>query len=387
MAIRTHITCPKRNLKAQLLKGDEYDTDDSKNALVVATRSAKQYENVIKLFTNPTQGADMAIGVAFAFGAAENVYIDNAGPPAEWTTTTVIGNAGDFIEGSGGGGGVVPQAGVACVDARFSENNDTLQFDYGANFDLTNYIVITGYVALTSVLLRDGTKAIRLFAWDTGTASIVGNPVDIGDYIDETLLIAWQRFTIPLEDMGLTGQTIDALRVTTVDTGGGAPPDYFLDTIDLQQPGAVDPTAFKVEPDPGTWLHVNSYSIFIADDDFDSNGDTANNTMPVLPYDQILGVGSLTNGIVYQRVNDGEVRETVVVKQLSDILRLPATSITSMGSNSDGQGTWIKINIDIAEPLVLKWEDQDYVSFSINDNLAGLDILNISAHAKKEIRT
>lgn len=37
--------------------------------------------------------------------------------------------------------------------------------------------------------------------------------------------------------MGLSVSSIDAFRVRTVDIGSGAPPNYYLDTIQIEQTG------------------------------------------------------------------------------------------------------------------------------------------------------
>ena len=74
-------------------------------------------------------------------------------------------------------------------------------------------------------------------------------------------------------------------------------------------------------------------------------------------------------------------------KQLSDLLRLPGVTLDSYGSANDGSDTWMSINITFAEPLILKPENYDELRFVVSDDLSGLDVLNISAHAKIELRT
>jgi hypothetical protein len=62
----------------------------------------------------------------------------------------------------------------------------------------------------------------------------------------------------------------------------------------------------------------------------------------------------------------------------------PGSTIESYGS--DGTNTFLKLLVDLKEPIVLKSENADKLSFVISDDLSGLLKLVISANCKEESR-
>jgi len=56
------------------------------------------------------------------------------------------------------------------------------------------------------------------------------------------------------------------------------------------------------------------------------------------------------------------------------------------GYGSDGTNTWVTIRANHWEPLLLKAENEDSLSFLVNDDLSGLLHFRISAACRKEIR-
>ena len=83
-----------------------------------------------------------------------------------------------------------------------------------------------------------------------------------------------------------------------------------------------------------------------------------------------MGITSpLTNGVVFNRVQKGETLFSVTLRQLGDFL--------SVGSNilnhiSDGTNTFITIRLEFPEPIVLGGGPDDFLSFTVSDNLSGL---------------
>ena len=184
--------------------------------------------------------------------------------------------------------------------------------------------------------------------------------------------------------MELVGGTIDAFRVQQISAIGKAP-KYYLDDIQIEEmTEAGQPITFILEPEKGTWLHINAFHVFMADNDY--NSDNADGTVPAIPYDSFLGVATLDTGIRYQRTQNGEVKLALALRQMSHLLRLPGATIDGYGSANDGTDTWITVNVIFNEPIILKRENNDRLEFVISDNLSGLDVLNISAHSKVEYR-
>jgi hypothetical protein len=342
--------------------------DGEKAGLVVATRPLKYLENKIMFFSNPDYGHNMNIALGFAgtpvpiHNGTDNVYWTASAISGPWTFDSVVWS----------------HAGTKSIDATATVNNSTAQFTKAASIDLSGYVAVTGWIYLDSWDNR-GTKEIQVYGWDTGTGTQVGVSVNLANYINIGLTDNEQKFTVPLIDFELAGSTIDAIRIQTVDIGPGDPPDYRLDDIQIEE--TVAPEEFKIEPDDNTWLHVNNYSILIVDA---YAGTLADATMPYLSYDKLLGLASLTNGILYQRAINRRIPLSFPFRNLGDILMFPGARLQDYGS--DGTNTFLKFFVKLYQPILLKKENADKISFLVSDDLSGLVKLIISANCREEVR-
>ena len=256
--------------------------------------------------------------------------------------------------------------------------NDTFQFDKGSDLDCTGYVSITMWVYVDKDW-KSG-DSVELYGWDTGTGLQVGDAVGLEDYFNWGSFDEWNKITIPLTDMGVlaSSTTLDALRVKQSTIEGKAP-KYYIDSIQFEQTGT--PVAFTLQPDKGTWLYVNEFTISIAD----ALASTLENAgLPVLAYNKMLGE-TLVSGIDYSRTQNGEIKFTQTIKSIMDLLQLPNTEITAQGS--DGTNTFVTIRAAHHYPIILKAEDDDILSWTISEDLSGLLQLRISAGCKEEKRT
>jgi hypothetical protein len=276
-----------------------------------------------------------------------------------------------------------------CIKATGTTNNNVLELKTtGADVDLSNYTALTGWIYITGWSTQ-GTKAVELELWLNGSIASNTNKINIGDFVDTGLFNVWQKFTIPFSEFGATSSTIDSIRVKTVDIGRGAPPNYFLDYFRIQESGEVK--NFKIKPKLGTWLHVHSFTYSIADEydgiveATDVSGKTLLSSFAKLPFNGFLGVSKLSNGLVFKSKRAGIVEESFIVRQLIDITQLPNVDV--VGSGSDGVNTWVTIRHTLIEPLILKSEEDDEISFSVSDDLSGLKQLRIVAGCSEENRT
>ena len=339
-----------------------------KSGLVVATRPLKLLENKIEFFSNPDYGHNMNIALGFA---GVPVPIHNGIDNAYWTAFVVSGTW-TFDSAA------QAHTGAKSIDGTATVNNDIAQIAKGASQDLTDYVAITGWIYL-SLWDDRGRKGIRLYGWDIGTSTRVGIVVNLKNYINIGLTGSWQKFAIPLEDMNLVDQAIDAVRIQTIDVGPGVAPNYYLDDIQIEEQVATQ--EFSIAPIDHKWLYVNNYSIFIAGA---HAGILADATMPCLSSDKLLGVASLTHGILYQRVINGRITLSFPFRDLGDILMFPGARIESYGS--DGKDAFLKIFVELYTPILLKQENEDKITFLISDDLSGLFKLVISANCSEEQR-
>ena len=363
MAIPTIITDPQNSLNSKIV-----DRGDS-NALVVATTPLKTYENEVQFFISSTYGIDMNIGRTV--DQTENIY--NGGDSVYWTASVISGIKWTLSS--------TDQAHTGSLSLKYDNGNanDVVQFLNSGDLTLTNYndLVIWIYVD------KDWAPgdSVAVYGWDSGTSTKVGVNAALEDYFNFSNYDVWQQITIPLADMDLTGETLDALRVQIISEEGKSP-KFYLDDIQFQGiTGEVDAGLFKIEPELGTWYHVEKITIALADA---YAGTVSDGTMAGLAYDQLLGVTALSSGILYQRIQDGEIEFTVVIKQLSDLIQIPGAILKN--TISDGTNTFITIDVDYSEPIILKPENKDILAITINDNLSDLIFLRMYLTGKLEQR-
>lgn len=361
MSIKALITDPSTNKWAAVDSGEEV------NALVVATRPLKSYAPRIKFFTNPVYGYNMNIDAGFS-GMPEHIHngIDNV----YWTASAITGTW-TFNSTT------QAHTGTKSIDASATVHDDTAQIAKDFTTTLSG-TAITGWAYLSFWEDKD-IKKIEMYGWDTATSLQVGKSVDLKNYIDIGLIGSWQKFVVSLFDMSLTDETMDAIRFKTIDIGKGDPPDYYLDDIQIEEIGTL--VEFSIKPSSNTWLYIKNIDFVFVDACSSILKDA---TMPHLSYDKLLGVSSLSNGILYQGTIGGETRLTFPLKNLSDFFVFPGSKIVGYGS--DGTNTFLKIALELYEPVILQSEYDDKLSFIVSDDLSGLLKLVVTASCKEEYR-
>jgi hypothetical protein len=361
--IKSLITDPATGIQAAIDHGVD---DHEQHALVVATRPLKQYTNVLRFFSNDDYGVDMNQN---AESGGTPVLVHNGIDTALWTATDIVGGGKTTFNSTDRA-----YAGTHSIKVDNSPVNDVFQLDKGSDLDCTGYVSITMWINVDKDW-KAGDQ-IDLYGWDTGTGLQVGDAVDLSGYFTYDQYDVWHKLTIPLTDMGdLSGSTtLDSLRVRIV-TAEGKSAKFYIDTIQFEETGA--PIKFTLKPTLGTWLHVNSFQILLADA---YAGTLLNGTMPSIPYDALLGVAKLATGITYKRTTNGETISSANIQQFLDFMAFSNAKIT--GSGSDGTNTWVTVNMQFTEPVILKEADHDEMSLTVNDDLSGLLVLRVGAGSK-----
>jgi len=252
--------------------------------------------------------------------------------------------------------------------------SDVVQFAKGSDLDCSNYVALTLWINVDKNWGVD--DEFTIYGYDTtGTIAVIGNAVNLDDYFNPATMDTWQKIVIPINDMGLGTLTIDALRISCTSTGG-KDAKFYIDNMEFQETGI--PVTFSLTPDKGQWLHVDEFTISVADE---YAGTVSDGTMPCIPYDSFLGE-TLINGINYNRIQDGETMFSLTVRTLMDFMQLAGTELVGYGS--DGTNTWLTIRAKNSEPLVLKYEDDDSLNFTVSEDLTGLLHFRISAGCRVE---
>jgi len=254
-------------------------------------------------------------------------------------------------------------SGVQSVDATSTVNASIAQFAKGSDLTLANYVALTGWIYITA-WSAIGTKEVKIYGWDTGTAMQNGDQLNLADYVDNFTFNSWQKFAIPLSDFNFSGATVDAVRVQTIDIGGGPPPDYYLDDLQFEELG--DPAAFDITPPTGKRFLVHKFRYTLVDA---YAGTLADATMPNLSYNKLLGVTSLPVGLIFTRFKGNTPAGRAVIHNVGDAVIAGAEIINIM---SDGINTSITILREFSEPIILDSAQKDIIRISAADDISGL---------------
>jgi hypothetical protein len=266
------------------------------------------------------------------------------------------------------------QSGIKSIDATATTNNDTALLTSGSTITMSNYASLTGWVYITS-WPTTGTKNVRLQFRNGGV--VVGLQIDLSNYVNTLLFNTWQKFIIPLSDFGVASTSlIDEFTITSIDSGSGAAPDYYLDNIQLEQLGGN--IIYSINPDSDDFWDVQSISITMVRP---YNSTLTNGTMINIPYDGLLGLGTLANGINFQRIQDSEVAFSGLVKDFIDVIE--ALGETKIITGSDGVNTWVKVTKIFPTAFRLVGRNADRLQVILSDDLSSFTRFRISANIKE----
>jgi hypothetical protein len=362
MTIGNHIEDPRTGQKAAVIDGVE------KNALAVATRRLKTLNNITKFFSTTAGSVELNIDGS-AGGTPLKVH--NGGDDVLWTGSSIVGTGWDFADTAQNH----TPAGSASFSGTLLNVGDLVQFARGSSLDLTGYQSLTMWVYISANWLS-GDK-IDIFGWNTGTGSQVGSQIDLSNYINTLNVGVWQQANIPLGDLELVGETIDSLRIG-YGIRDGAKVSFYIDDIQFEETGGG--IEFFIRPNNSTWLTIKTIKIIMADA-YDST--ITDGTVSGISYNGFLGLSTLSAGILFQQVQDGEIT-SITFRDLFELLQFASTDLIDSGY--DGTDTWITVKLQPDEGILLKANKNDYMRIVIFDNLEGLKKFRVTADCVEEIR-
>ena len=192
---------------------------------------------------------------------------------------------------------------------------------------------------------------------------MVGDAIDLTDFVNPSLLDEWQSFVVLKESFGVASETVDELTLTVVVTSGVAP-NFFLDSMQVEASGGA---VFTVTPNLSTRFFIKTFEMIIADA---LAGTVANGTMPGLSYDKLLGISKLTlGGIVFTRFSNGKIAFREAFTDLADIL---FSGVDLIKEISDGTNTLIKLRNTLTEPAIMNEKAGDRMEITFAENLSDL---------------
>jgi hypothetical protein len=314
--------------------------EDDPHGLHVLTTDYREYNGAAFPLVDSDGNAEMA-GDWSASGTPDNVYVDD--PTTNWTNNTLSGTW-DFASTA-----ITPQGGTECIDATGTVDGSMAQIERTSDLDMSGYTSVSGYIYLTSFNTNRHSITLSL-----GNSDVIqGNSVNIDDYIDTGLLNSWQAFTIPKEDMGILDQDIDQVNITT-NSSSGQPPDYYLDTINIEQSGGQ---LFSVAIPKGLTFELFSINYMFQDN------------ITQLEPNQIMGVSKLTNGIVIRTEVGGRATFGAGVRSFAELLAAGAQLDSTIIGATESCANFVALSPAFTR---LKGVDNDRFSFFLSDDLSGL---------------
>jgi hypothetical protein len=248
----------------------------------------------------------------------------------------------------------------------------------GTDVPLSNCIAVSMWIRVGAEWVTG--DSVSFYGYNDGAE--IGNRVYLEDYFDYTTWDVWQYISIPLIDLGLTAETLDAFRFQNEARAGAKSPTFWIDEIEFQVSGAsID---YSVVADVGTWFHIKAFQTTFVGAHV---GTLADATMPKISYDQFLDMIP-TTGYVYKRYSGGETKPIAEVRitNLMDLLSLPYSKISNL--ISDGTDTLLTIenSYPTGMDFVLKAEDLDKITYTIDDTFDDLGFFRISCQGYVEYR-
>jgi len=320
-------------------KNGTLETDS--RGLNTYTTPAREYFGAGLQLINSAGSADMAVDGSIG-GTPDSAYIDST--TANWTQAAISGTW-DFASTA-----ITPQGGTESIDATATSNGNEMQLERTSSISLSGYSAISGYIYITSYNASKHSVSLEVRL----AGVIQGVSVDVTDFVDTGVLNTWQRFVIPKNIMFLEGEDIDQL-VFTTNSSSGQPPNYYLDTVNIEEQGGV---LYSFTPPPGLVFELHSVDFILRDN------------ITIIEPENFMGLSALTNGVIVRTQVDGITRFSGGVKSIADWLDggsnvksvIQGASDTAIQIQGTAPGTTIRID----------GNKGDNYNLSISDDLSSL---------------
>ena len=312
-----------------------------KTGLQVYSTNAREYFGAGLQVVNADGSADMAVDGSIG-GTPDSAYIDASTP--NWTQSAISGTW-DFASTA-----ITPQGGTQSIDATATIDGNEMQLERSSSISMSGFSAYSGYIYITSFNTSKHTISMEVRL----AGAIQGIDVDVTDFVDTGTLNTWQRFVIPKSIMNISTESIDQLVFRTNSTSG-QPPDYYLDTINVEEQGSI---LYTFAPPKGLVFELYSVDFILR-----------NNVTAIEP-ELFMGLAALTNGVRVRTSIDRATRFSAGVKVLADWLdggsNVKSTMIGAADSAVQIQG------LAPGSTIRIDGNKGDNYSVSISDDLSSL---------------
>jgi hypothetical protein len=268
----------------------------------------------------------------------------------DWTIT------GDGTETAGSA-----HAGTNGWDSGPRGANDFTQFDNGSELDVAGTYDTFSFWLQVKNYPNNGNLQLQ---WSNAATTVIGNTLQVEDYVSNMDPDIWQKVTIPIADFNLTG---DVQRIRVIYKTGNNQ-QHWLDDFELQASGGGGPFTFRISSPAGFVYHVERLIIAISAPDTGWSSTAFANI-----------ASGLDNGILvqYHNTTTAETFWTFNSKNNTELF---------------GQfEAWNSVNFDNAEQLiafslqpnlssVILVDDDDVLDIIIRDDLSSLTSVRAFLH-------
>lgn len=322
------------------------------NGLIALTLPLFDTLPVVRPLLNPTNGADMNKSVAFS-GSPELIHDggDNAGWSGSGPATWVFDDTTN------------PQADLACVAVTAAANGDTGTFLDGGEIAMGTHEAISGQVRLDTY---DASKNSMTFQFRNNGGD-VGNSVNLNNFINTGTLGSYQGFVLTKAAMGVDGLTVDELTITFSVTG--PKPTVRFDVMQIEDDGA--PLDYTFAPEPGEEFNVHTLKFVMAD-----------NVTATSDYNTFFSIAALTNGIIIAVKSLGVTAFAGSFRRTIDFINAP---LIEFEDRIGAANSWMSFVANFPHDVILNGNNEDSVTFTIQDDLSSLTFFRATLNMTKNI--
>lgn len=343
---------------------------DGINGLVVATRPYNHYEFKRIPFSSSAYGINMNIGAEY--GDTPELVHDGIDSTL-WTGSNIVGRSPTFNSTGRA------YSGTRSIYWNNPTQGSIFQLSKGSNFTFNDHVAITMWINVDKDY--ENADLISFYGYNSTTGNQVGTKIYLHNYFSNGTNDVWQKITIPLADMNISGLTINSFRFNHENRQGPKSPVLYLDAIQVEQK-ADDQGLFIVKPEIQSWFFCEEIMFFISD--VYNPGAYSNGVSLQLDYKKILNEPMLDSGIDIKVKRRSLVKYQINFKNLGQFLQLGGR-IGDIGYDGVSE-TWMTLILPFNKPILLQHEYEDVAELNINDNLSGLTSLSCTARGYIEYK-
>jgi hypothetical protein len=336
------------------------------NGLVVYTEPRQDFYSRFLVFESSGNGANMNVD---ASTSGVDLPIHDGTDTILWAGSNVTGTKVDFASTN------QAYTGTKSIEFNGMNNGDIAQIANITPVSMPGNYVALSFAVYVSANWSAGDDIV-IYGHDTVGGATVGTPVSLKAYFDRLNTGVWQLAQIPLTDMNLENSSVDSFRIEVTSTQASKPV-WYMDVLALEGAAGSQPQKFSIKANNSSRFYAKSLLVEIANN---ISTTLADNSMYNLDYTSFLGE-SMTLGLQFSVTSNNELLRTYIVKDLGDMM---GRGFLIKNAISNGTNTYLTLQLDLPEPIILDSQFIDEISITVNDDLSGLSKFRTTAIGYEE---